>query len=760
MKNILSFDQTMYLAKTVNDGFGVATTVPHETSYSGDFYLATFDSKGDQLWNHTYSDGVRMTSLTSLISTRDGGFLLVGNAYYHDQSSYSSSRNDIVVLRTDSTGNLLWNRTYGGADDDYARTAVQTVDDGFAITAFSRSFKDSQSVWLIKTDPTGTVQWNALFPYSDLDLLSSSVSPRGCIATKDSGFLLFGVSSSYESGSYQDFGILFKTDSDGNVQWTQTYPEAINYAFQTQESGYVLATDGPGGTTILIQTNGIGNAQWNATYPAWTERSGSALIQTRDGGLIFTGKSSNKLWLIKTAPLQNTPPVQLPPPKHLRAANASLLWQQFFDGLGGSALVQTSDGGYAFVGKTGILQNDPLGPQYVNYSSVLIKTDAAGKAVFRKDLPIGNTISQDYSSFQTIIRSVDVVMTFVVQTSDGGYALAGTTTLHRNSGTYSNYCMAKTDSQGNIQWVKQYDFRDSLSAFAQASDGGYILAGSAGSFPGSVVHVVKVGTEGEVQWNRDLPANSVAQIIPSADGGYTVLASAYAYASGSFYGSSSIAHLNSAGVVDWTNSFTGFSPKTGVQTIDGGYVLAGISDPHSYLSATVLMKVDSQGNMSWYKLYDSQPFYYPKSLIPSSEGGFLFAATTPDFRCIVKVDKIGNVEKVLTLDSLWTRYSDNTMNVIQTSDGEYVFVGQYIGLNTTEYDRIWLSKTSLQSIIPFPTAATFSPGATNIPPLIPETEIIIVVAVVLGIVLVITLILIRKLRVPSKSTDSSSIQTT
>ncbi len=709
LKNTAAFGNNLLLAKATEGGFAVATTTSRRVNGTdrtydiAEFSLTKFDQNGNRLWNRTYDNGAMSTSLATFAATADGGFVLGGYANIYDPSSYSSSRSDIVVLRTDSNGNTLWNRTYGGREDDVIKTIVQTSDGGFAITAYSFSFKESQGIWLIKTDPDGAIQWNIIYSYFDLGLSSSAIYPNGGFPTSDKGYLLFGSSSSYQSSSYQSTGLVFKTDSNGNVQWTQTPTSPVKSAVQTQDGGYVLLVDSPGGTTTLIRTDGLGATQWNTTYPAFTENFGSPLIQSKDSGLVITGKSANKLWLLKTDPVPASPPVQLPTLKPFNNGNASLVWQRFSDGLGGYSVVQTSDGGFALVGEAGIIQNSNLGPQYVNYSSVIIKIDGSGNEIFSKDLPIGDMFIQDNSYFQATIRSVDVILSFIVQTGDGGYALAGTTTLHRNSGSYSNYCMAKTDSQGNLLWVEQYDFRDELSAFAPAADGGYILAGSAGSFPSVVTHIVKTDGTGKVQWNKDIPVRTATQIIATTDGGYTVLGSTYASSSGgSFSGSSIIMHLNSNGDVTWTNSLTGFSPSTGLQTSDGGYIVAGLSNPRTYLSSSVLLKLDHFGNMSWFKQYDSQTFYYPKSLITCREGGFMFAATTPDHRCIVKIDESGVVEKVVTLDTMWTSYSDDTLRVIQASDADYIITGKYIGLNTTEYDRTWLAKLSLQTSGPSP----------------------------------------------------------
>ncbi len=733
LRNVDSFGQNMYLAKATNGDFAVATTTARTLAYQdstynvNEFYLSKFDSNGNKLWNRTYVDDLRSISLASIASTADGGFILGGYAHYYDPASYTASREDIVVLKTDANGNSVWNKTYGGADDDILNAIDRTSDGGYVIAAYSRSFKDSQTIWLIKTDSDGAIQWNTFYTSSNLNLQPSSLYANGVLSTKDKGYLIFGSLSLYQSSTYQSSGLLFKTDENGNLQWTQTYPDGVNYAIQTQDGGYALSTPGSGGTTVITRTDGSGALQWNTTYPAATERYDKSMIQAQNGSLVLTGKSSNKLWLLKTAPLQTVPPTQLPNPKPLPSANASLIWQHYFDGLDSYSVISTLDGGFALAGKTAIPQSNALGSEYINYSTILIKTDGLGNLVFRRDLPIGNMFTQDNSSFQTIISSVDIVMSFIVQTADGGFALAGTTTLHRNSGNYDNYCMAKTDSQGNLLWVQQYDFRDSLSAFAQTPDGGYVLAGSAGYVPSRVTHIVKTDASGKVQWSTDLSLNIVAEVISTADDGYTVVGSTYAYSSGTYSGSFKITHLSSSGNVTWTNSLSGISPQTGTLTKDGGYLFAGLSNPQTYLSSSVLLKLDNLGNISWYKLYDTQPFYYPKSLISLQNGGFLLAATTPDYRCFVKVDENGDVERVITLDALWTSYSDNSLNAIQTTDGNYVFTGKYIGLNTTEYDRVWLAKIN-QQFTPLPSKSP----SPNPSPTIPEFPTWIILLFVVG----------------------------
>ena len=122
-------------------------------------------------------------------------------------------------------------------------------------------------------------------------------------------------------------------------------------------------------------------------------------------------------------------------------------------------LVQTSDGGYALLGYT---FPNPIG----NINSWLVKTDANGNMEWNKTY--GGT-SSDYAKA-------------LVQTIDGGYALAGSTESF-GAGA-ADYWLVKSDAEGNVQWNKTYGGTgdDKAEALVQTSDGGYALAGGSGSF--------------------------------------------------------------------------------------------------------------------------------------------------------------------------------------------------------------------------------------------------------------------------------------
>jgi hypothetical protein len=158
----------------------------------------------DENWNRTYGLG----QVASSNQTSDGGYILLGNIDY-----------DIKLIKTDSAGIEQWNKTYGGIDRESAEDVKQATDGGYIFIGRTSSYGaaasvqskyengDSDNVWLVKTDSEGNELWNRTFGGSDLDA-GSSVQQ-----SKDGGYILLGVTYSYGAG-YLD-AWLIKTDSNG-----------------------------------------------------------------------------------------------------------------------------------------------------------------------------------------------------------------------------------------------------------------------------------------------------------------------------------------------------------------------------------------------------------------------------------------------------------------------------------------------------------------------------------------------------------------
>jgi hypothetical protein len=159
-------------------------------------------------WNKTYG-GASYDEAHSAFQTSDGGYALAGETW-----SFGGGTNYWLV-KTDALGNMQWNRTYGGSNTDKAYSAIQTSDGGYALTGYTLSYgAGSYDFWLVKTDSTGNVQWNKTYGGTNEDVAIS------LIQTKDGSYSLAGYTKSYGGGN-QDF-YLVKTCMEQGLALTNT----------------------------------------------------------------------------------------------------------------------------------------------------------------------------------------------------------------------------------------------------------------------------------------------------------------------------------------------------------------------------------------------------------------------------------------------------------------------------------------------------------------------------------------------------------
>ena len=114
-----------------------------------DVYLVKTDGSGTMQWNKTFG-GASDDRGYSVVQTVDGGYAIAGYTY-----SYGAGGSDVFMVKTDGTGNQLWQRTFGGAIDDFGNSVVQTADGGYAIASRTLSYGAGWDVYLVKTDAEG-----------------------------------------------------------------------------------------------------------------------------------------------------------------------------------------------------------------------------------------------------------------------------------------------------------------------------------------------------------------------------------------------------------------------------------------------------------------------------------------------------------------------------------------------------------------------------------------------------------------------------
>ena len=191
--------------KQTTDGGYIATggTETYSSSEDYDCWLIKTDSSGNEQWNET--SGLSEIDVGfSVQQTSDGGYVIVGCIFL------ATNNPDVLLIKTDSNGNELWNKKFVKPTValDIGFSVHQTSDGGYVITGFTQSYGAGGSDgWLIKTDSSGNHQWNKTFGGSSHDNFYGSQQIDG-------GYIITGETESY--GGTDDDVWLIKTDGDGN----------------------------------------------------------------------------------------------------------------------------------------------------------------------------------------------------------------------------------------------------------------------------------------------------------------------------------------------------------------------------------------------------------------------------------------------------------------------------------------------------------------------------------------------------------------
>jgi len=272
-------------------------------------WLVRIDENGNIEWNQTFDMEIGYCYGASLIQTMDGGYALAG----HSISNITEDAN-LLLIKTDSIGKKEWSKSYGALDGESdPQGLIQTLDGGFALACKRFPYDEVMvDLWLVKTDESGNIEWDKTFGGERMDY------PTSLIQLTNGKFVLSGCTDSYGNGGY-DFWLI-ETDNSGNLEWNRTYGTTdmdTNPALViTSDDGFALA-----GYThydsfadlFLIKTDSQGYMQWNQTYPGEAVMGLPSLVQNFNGGFALSGSKGSfesgdfDFWLVKTDEYGNIP---------------------------------------------------------------------------------------------------------------------------------------------------------------------------------------------------------------------------------------------------------------------------------------------------------------------------------------------------------------------------------------------------------------------------------------------------------------------
>jgi hypothetical protein len=361
------------------------------------------------------------------------------------------------------------------------------------------------------------------------------------------------------------------------------------------------------------------------------------------------------------------------------------------------------DGGYVFTGVS-------------NSCFFLAKADLSGELLWWKTYQTGEA-------------------TCVIQTSDGGFAMAGQGDVN----------FIKTDSSGNIQWSKSYTYNNDtykittfrINSIAPTPEDGFILAGKTPS--GFILgwdYTMKIDKDGNVLWGKTYGedyGNSVATDVIDVDDGYVLAIDA-------------LLKINQNGDVLWRKPIS--IADSLVKAGDGGLLMV---IPTGYENERVLIKTDSNGNTLLNKTYQLEEARetHLRLVLVTSDGGFLICAWVyPEWECVawlIKTDSAGNPIWNLTSNIVYG-YNSQAYSIIEAGNGEFVYSGAIVNVYNSNETQVWLAKTSTPdrtpTITPAPTLLTPTPPIptpiTPTPTLIvdpphPYLQSIVIIAVVIAL---------------------------
>src|SRR5258706_1245043 len=351
---------------------------------------------------------------TCIQNTLDGNYIISGYT-----TSFSAPFRDAYLIKTDTAGNILWAKTYGGSNDEVCYYVALANTGGYALVGGTKSFGAGENdLYIIRTDASGNVIWSAIAGGAYNDYGWSAVQ------TIDRGFLVSGFSETCLGGCYQ--GLLVKTDSAGTILWTKMLGgngvETLNGIGRTTDGGYIVtgetSTNSFGSSdTWLVKLNANGDTLWTKSYGSANEESGAVVRQTADHGYIITGDIHNAFnihhaSLLKTDSLGN------------------LQWAKTFgapDTSGGGEfgwdVHQLSDRGYIMIGSTGAFNN--------SMQIFAVRTDSSGSMLWSKTYGGSSVDDPWYSAL----------------TPDGGFTVVGETQSFGSG--QSDIYLLKVDSLGS-----------------------------------------------------------------------------------------------------------------------------------------------------------------------------------------------------------------------------------------------------------------------------------------------------------------------
>ncbi|MBU1077389.1 MAG: PEGA domain-containing protein, partial [Spirochaetes bacterium] len=546
------------IKKTYDKGYIIAGVTETKKTGLKDIWIVKFNKTFKKLWEKKYGN-LYWDSANSIIETSRTNYIVAGYTYRSD-----SGKSSAWILKLDRRGKKLWDRVYGGKNWDDAASVIETGNEEYVFTGYTRSKGlNNKDGWMVKIDNNGKILWDRTYgDLNDDEILS--------IASTDDGFIAAGYSISPEA-EVQDAWIL-KTDNDGNYRpakpeifskfdissykkpkedmkfyllWDKIYgsekEEAILSICSTENDDFIAAgfTESKGKNmrdALIAGINKNGSLQWGRTYGGNSDDQINSIQIAPDGMIIATGYTRSKgqgkadVWVLKLN------------------YKGFKLWEKTFGGKQddkGISILSTRDNGFIIAGTT--LSHGKGGSDIW-----IIKLNRKG--VKEWDKTFGGDADDEAFS--------------ISQTKEDGYIIAGHTYSKGNG--ESDIWIIKLNSKGQLIWEKTFGgpYHDGVHAIRETERGGYIMAGYSYTKSGeSDIRIIRLSANGAILWDKQYDRSLVDtaySVEQTFDKGFVVAGTIFSKGAGNW--DIWIMKLSERGEMIWNKTYGG-DAKESVSTI-------------------------------------------------------------------------------------------------------------------------------------------------------------------------------------------------
>ncbi len=272
-------DQVQSARKIADGGFILSGFLTGNASSSADAWLLRLNSEGGIVWQRSYG-GSSSDRFYSAQPLPDGGFIAAG-----ETSSFGSGGSDAWIVRLNSAGDVVWQRTLGSSVDDGLRAIQNTSDGGWIAGGYTSGFgAENSDAWVLRLNSEGGIVWQRKYGTSDADSLAAITQ------TRDKGFIFAGSIA----GAQQSDGWIVRLNPAGGSVWQRkagnTESDRLTDVQQTADGGYItsgISTVEKISKTWMIRFNAGGGRLWQNFYGNAVATSSPSVRQTVDNGFIL-----------------------------------------------------------------------------------------------------------------------------------------------------------------------------------------------------------------------------------------------------------------------------------------------------------------------------------------------------------------------------------------------------------------------------------------------------------------------------------------